>query len=83
MPGWRGQPALDLIVTLDDATSEILSLFLVAEKGTASTFRGLREVVAEHGLFCADPGRPSFRPEPPPTKKLTVDELQKHDNFTR
>jgi transposase len=49
----EGQPAHDLIVTMDDATSEILSLFLVAEEGTASTFRGLREVVAEHGLFCA------------------------------
>jgi transposase len=49
----EGQPALDLIVTMDDATSEILSLFLVAEEGTASTLRGLREVVAEHGLFCA------------------------------
>jgi hypothetical protein len=49
----EGQPALDLIVTMDDATSEVLSLFLVAEEGTASTFHGLREVVGEHGLFCA------------------------------
>lgn len=49
----EGQPALDLIVTMDDATSEVLSLFLVAEEGTASTFRALREVVGEHGLFCA------------------------------
>jgi len=49
----EGQPPLDLIVTMDDATSEVLSLFLVAEEGTASTFRGLREVVAQHGLFCA------------------------------
>ena len=49
----EGQPALDLIVTLDDATSEVLSLFLVEEEGTASTLRALREVVAEHGLFCA------------------------------
>jgi hypothetical protein len=48
-----GHPALDPIVTMDDATSEIVSLFVVAEEGTASTFRGLREVVAEHGLFCA------------------------------
>jgi hypothetical protein len=40
-------------MTMDDAMSEILSLFLVAEERTASTFRGLREVVAEHGLFCA------------------------------
>jgi hypothetical protein len=49
----EGQPALDLIVTMDDATSEVLSLFLVAEEGTASTFAGLREVVAEYGVFCA------------------------------
>jgi transposase len=49
----EGQPPLDLIVTMDDATSEVLSLFLVAEEGTASTLRGLREVVGEHGLFCA------------------------------
>jgi hypothetical protein len=35
-----------------DATSEILSMFLVEEEGTASTFRALREVVSEHGLFC-------------------------------
>ena len=48
-----GQPGLDLIVTLDDATSEVLSLFLVAEEGTASTLLALREVVGEHGLFCA------------------------------
>jgi hypothetical protein len=48
----EGQPQLDLIVTMDDATSEILSMFLVAEEGTASTFRALREVVSEHGLFC-------------------------------
>lgn len=51
--GWlEGQPQLDLIVTMDDATSEILSMFLVEEEGTASTFRALREVVLEHGLFC-------------------------------
>jgi transposase len=49
----EGQPALDLIVTMDDATSEVLSLFLVAEEGTVSTLRALREVVGEHGLFCA------------------------------
>ncbi len=35
-----GQPALDLIVTMDDATSTIYSAFLVEEEGTASTFRG-------------------------------------------
>jgi transposase len=43
----------DLVVTLDDATSAIYSAFLVDEEGTASSFRGLSEVAARHGLFCA------------------------------
>ena len=46
-----GQPDLDLIVTLDDATSEIYSMFLIAEEGTASSFRGLHESIARKGLF--------------------------------
>jgi len=45
-----GQPALDLIVTMDDATSTIYSAFLVGEEGTASTFRACLEVFAEQGL---------------------------------
>jgi transposase len=49
----EGQPPLDLVVTLDDATSTIYSAFLVEEEGTASSFRGLAEVVAAKGLFCA------------------------------
>ena len=49
----EGQAPLDLIVTLDDATGAIYSAFLVEEEGTASTFRGLREVVERHGLFCS------------------------------
>jgi transposase len=32
----EGRPPMDLIVTLDDATSEIYSMILVEEKGTAS-----------------------------------------------
>jgi transposase len=43
----------DLVVTLDDATGAIYSAFLTDEEGTASSFRGLREVVARHGLFCS------------------------------
>ncbi len=46
----RGQLALDLIVTMDDATSEICSAFLAEEEGTASTFRALAEVFGHHGL---------------------------------
>ncbi|MGB7965230.1 MAG: ISNCY family transposase, partial [Methylocella sp.] len=45
-----GQPACDLIVTMDDATSAIYSAFLVEEEGTASTFRALNEVFGRHGL---------------------------------
>ena len=43
----------DLVVTLDDATSAIYSAFLVDQEGTASSLRGIREVVAKHGLFCS------------------------------
>src|SRR5262249_34630253 len=49
----EGLPAMDLIVTMDDATSEIYSMLLVEEEGTASTLRALSEVIAERGLFCA------------------------------
>lgn len=45
-----GSPGLDLIVTMDDATSTIYSAFLVEEEGTASTFAGLLEVFTAKGL---------------------------------
>jgi transposase len=44
---------LDLIVTLDDATGEIYSALLVEQEGTLSSFLGLAETIAEHGLFGA------------------------------
>jgi transposase len=59
----EGQPALDLIVTMDDATSEIYSAFLVEEEGTMSTFQGLLEVMSEHGVpstFYTDRGSHYF-----------------------
>ena len=46
----KGQPALDLIVTMDDATSEIYSAFLVEEEGMMSSFQGLLEVCTAKGL---------------------------------
>jgi len=46
----EGVPELDLIVTMDDATSTIYSCFLVEEEGTASTFQALAEVFGRHGL---------------------------------
>lgn len=41
----------DLIVTMEDATSEIYSAFFVEEEGTRSSFRGLQEVIEAKGLF--------------------------------
>ncbi|TPK32246.1 helix-turn-helix domain-containing protein, partial [Mesorhizobium sp. B2-5-3] len=38
-----GEPMLDLIVTMDDATSTLYSAFLIEEEGTASSFQGLLE----------------------------------------
>lgn len=43
----------DLIVTMDDATSEIYSAFFVEEEGTDSSFRGLLETCSLHGLPCS------------------------------
>lgn len=47
---WLEGQMLDLIVTMDDATSMIYSAFLVEEEGTASTLRALLEVFCAHGL---------------------------------
>jgi hypothetical protein len=43
----------DLIVILDDATSEIYYAQLVEEESTRTVMAGLREVIENHGLFCA------------------------------
>ena len=46
----EGQPMLDLIVTMDDATSTLYSAFLIEEEGTASSFQGLLETLVAKGL---------------------------------
>jgi len=43
----------DLIVILDDATSEIYYAQLVDEESTRMVMAGLREVIEAQGLFCA------------------------------
>jgi transposase len=43
----------DLIVILDDASSEIYYAQLVEEESTATVMAGLREVVERRGVFCA------------------------------
>ena len=47
VPGWW-----DLIVTMDDATSDN-SAFFVAEEGTMSSFQGVSEAIRAKGLFCS------------------------------
>src|SRR6516225_7156898 len=42
----------DLIVILDDATSEIYYARLVEEESTQTVMAGLEEVIASKGLFC-------------------------------
>lgn len=44
---------IDLIVTLDDATSKITSAFFVEEEGTLSSMQGIRETIESYGLFCS------------------------------
>src|SRR5580692_4177875 len=43
----------DLIVILDDASSEIYYAQLVEEESTPTVMAALREVLEHHGLFCA------------------------------
>ena len=43
----------DLIVILDDATSEIYYAQLVEEESTRTVMAGLRTVIEQQGLFCA------------------------------
>ena len=43
----------DLIVILDDATSEIYYAQLVEEESTLTVMAGLREVIQRKGVFCA------------------------------
>src|SRR3982075_719429 len=43
----------DLIVILDDATSEIYYAQLVEEESTATVMAGLQEVIERKGVFCA------------------------------
>jgi transposase len=50
---WVPGQMWDLIVTMDDATSQHYSMFFVAEEGTWSSFQGMKEVILQHGLPCS------------------------------
>lgn len=49
---WVPGQKWDLVVTMDDATSDHYSMFFCAEEGTQSSFQGVRETIEAHGLFC-------------------------------
>ena len=44
---------IDLIVTMDDATSLITSAFFVLQEGTQSSMQGIKETIEKYGLFCS------------------------------
>lgn len=50
---WVSGHDWDLVVTMDDATGEHLSMFFCDEEGTASSLHGVGQTIARHGLFCA------------------------------
>lgn len=49
---WVPNVQWDLIVTMDDANSQIYSAFFVEQEGTWSSFNAVKEVIESHGLFC-------------------------------
>jgi hypothetical protein len=50
---WVPGKQWDLIVTMDDATSEHYSMFFVEEEGTQSSFQGITDVIEAHGVFAS------------------------------
>ena len=50
---WIQGQTWDLIVTMDDATSEIYSMFFCEQEGTQSSFQGFYETFVRHGLPCS------------------------------
>lgn len=42
-----------LVITMDDATGEHYSMFFVPEEGLWSSFRGIRDVIEQKGLFAS------------------------------
>ena len=48
---WVPGQKWDLIVTMDDATSEHYAMFFVDEEGTQSSLQGVKEVIKSKGLF--------------------------------
>ena len=61
---WVPEQIWDLVVTMDDATSEHTSMFFCAEE-YGFRFHGIGQTIARHGLFCSlytDRGSHYFTP---------------------
>jgi hypothetical protein len=50
---WVPGQVWDLVVTMDDATSEHTSMFFCDEEGTNSSFHGLGQTISRYGLFAS------------------------------
>jgi hypothetical protein len=50
---WVPGKLWDLIVTMDDASSEHYSMFFIDEEGTQSSFQGIHEVIDKQGVFAS------------------------------
>jgi transposase len=50
---WVPGKLWDLIVTMDDASSNHYSMFFIDEEGTQSSFQGINEVIDKHGVFAS------------------------------
>ncbi len=50
---WVANAVWDLVVTMDDATSEHTSMFFCDQEGTASSFHGIGQTIASYGLFAS------------------------------
>jgi len=50
---WVEGKMWDLVVTMDDASSEIYSAFFVDEEGTWSSFLGVKDMIEANGLCCS------------------------------
>ena len=51
--GFQDERWYDLLVILDDATSEIYYAQLVEEESSTTVLAGLQEVIERKGIFCA------------------------------
>ncbi len=48
---WVANEKWDLVITMDDATSDIYSAIMVEQEGTLSSFMGVRQTIEKHGIF--------------------------------